>query len=892
MTNYDVGMGSGAILRLTVTQSSQSIAGNSSVDSWSLTFIKGSASSWSANAVGWSVNINGSVYSGSFTFDFRSYSSLLLAASSTTIGHNSDGTKTIAVQGNIGATNTSSGGPATVNGTFTQSTIPRASNPTVSPSPVVAGAASTLTTHRASTAFTHTITYTFGSATGTIGTGITDTVSWTPPLSLLSQIPNNITGIGSFTTTTYSGSTVIGTTTVNFTLTPDSSIIPTIGSITDSEAVSAVATAVGKYVQGLSKFALAITSAAGVYGSTIASYQLSVNGQTINAQSGTTPAVISASGSVVVTATVTDTRGRTASTTKTLTVLAYAPPVLNSVSVQRSLAGGTPDDSGTYLKVNINANASSLLNTTQRNQLNYRISTRPHVAGGSFVVKATVATGVIAFNSYGLVNPYAITLSWDIKLEIFDDFTTTAVQFTIPTAAIFQHWDAAAGVGIGKYRENGMLDVAGPIYQNTGFPVLDSNNNPQYVGIYEATVDPGWTYGFPYVTFTGTGIYAGPYKWSTMGDFVPTPGQKVLVGLAYNGAYYILGPFENVGLPFNNQLALPFPGGWSQYTGYETPAYSKSSLGIVTLKGLFQLPISTTYAVGTVIATLPVGFRPDTSIDFAVMFGPGSTNSLARVTVQANGQVVAGSALVTAGAGTPFLALDGIKFPAAGIATWTAVGASGALATFATNVIDGANSAYGTCAYWVDTLGFVWWRGQAKLNAAFSTDNTAVINLTGALQATEYYHMVTITGSTTAQIAALGTGNGTNALGFKAVSGAGTSGTLYSLAGIVYKPVNSGWTALSLVDGWSNYGTGYSTAAYMKRSDGLIMVKGLITAGTVGAVGLAALPVGTQPSGQGLAVAISNLALGRKDRLPAGMYAQVGSNTWFSLDSWAWQAEQ
>lgn len=890
MTNYDVGMGSGAILRLTVTQSSQSIAGNSSVDSWSLTFIKGSASSWSANAIGWSVNINGSVYSGSFTFDFRSYSSLLLAASSTTIGHNSDGTKTIAVQGNIGATNTSSGGPATVNGTFTQSTIPRASNPTVSPSPVVAGAASTLTTHRASTAFTHTIAYTFGTATGIIGTGITDTVSWTPPLSLLSQIPNNITGIGSFTTTTYSGSTVIGTTTVNFTLTPDSSIIPTIGSITDSEAVSAVATAVGKYVQGLTKLALAITSAAGVYGSTIASYQISVNGQTINAQSGTTPAVISASGSVVVTATVTDTRGRTATLTKTLTVLAYAPPVLNAVSVQRSLAGGTPDDSGTYLKVNINATASSLINGTQKNQLNYRLSTRGHVAGGSFVVKATVATGVITFNSYGLINPYDITLSWDIKVEVFDDFTTTAVQFTIPTATIFQHWDAGVGMGIGKYRENGVLDVGGQIYSNFGYKVLDTSIAAANIGALRGTISSTWTAGPPTVTIDGASSASGPYAYNN--DFVPTAGMRVFLTLGVDGSYIIGGQLNESGPPFANQLPLAFPGGWTQYTGYETPAFTKSILGIVTLKGLCQLPISTTYTVGTVLATLPAGFRPDTSIDFAIMFGPGSTNALGRITVQANGQVVVSSALVTGASGTPFFSFDGIKFPAAGVATWTAVSASGALATFATNVVDGGNSAYGTCAYWIDTLGFAWWRGQAKLNAAFSTDNTAMINLTGALQAAEYYHMVTITGSTTVQLAALGTGNGVNALSFKAVSGAGTSGTLYSLAGILYKPVNSGWTALSLVDGWANYGTGYSAAAYMKRSDGLIMVKGLITAGTVGAVGLAALPVGTQPSGQGLAVAISNLALGRKDRLPAGMYAQVGSNTWFSLDSWAWQAEQ
>jgi hypothetical protein len=49
----------------------------------------------------------------------------------------------------------------------------------------------TVTISRASSSFTHTVAYTFGSSTTTVATKTTSTsVSFTPPVSLASQIPN------------------------------------------------------------------------------------------------------------------------------------------------------------------------------------------------------------------------------------------------------------------------------------------------------------------------------------------------------------------------------------------------------------------------------------------------------------------------------------------------------------------------------------------------------------------------------------------------------------------------------------------------------------------------------------------------------------------------------
>lgn len=74
--------------------------------------------------------------------------------------------------------------------TVTLKTIPRTSS--ISMPATTMGSANNITITRASSSFTHTPTYSFGSATGTIATKTSSTsVSWTPPTSLATQIPNS-----------------------------------------------------------------------------------------------------------------------------------------------------------------------------------------------------------------------------------------------------------------------------------------------------------------------------------------------------------------------------------------------------------------------------------------------------------------------------------------------------------------------------------------------------------------------------------------------------------------------------------------------------------------------------------------------------------------------------
>lgn len=143
-----------------------------------------------------------------------------------TVTHNADGTKTLTLKGawDKGSSTSEWITGGTVSGQITLPQIARAS--TISGLNTFLGTQGGITITRQSSSFTHTITYTFGSASGTIATKTSEmTVNWTPPVSLISQITNATSGTGTLTCTTYSGNTAIGTSTSTLTLkVPNSTI--------------------------------------------------------------------------------------------------------------------------------------------------------------------------------------------------------------------------------------------------------------------------------------------------------------------------------------------------------------------------------------------------------------------------------------------------------------------------------------------------------------------------------------------------------------------------------------------------------------------------------------------------------------------------------------------
>lgn len=93
-------------------------------------------------------------------------------------------------------------------------TIARASTPTITPSTFNIGDTITINTNRKSTAFTHTLTFYFGTYSYQIATGVTDTITFdtsTVANEMYQQIPNASAGQGNVTAVTYNGTTQIGT---------------------------------------------------------------------------------------------------------------------------------------------------------------------------------------------------------------------------------------------------------------------------------------------------------------------------------------------------------------------------------------------------------------------------------------------------------------------------------------------------------------------------------------------------------------------------------------------------------------------------------------------------------------------------------------------------------
>ena len=252
------------------------------------------------------------------------YNSNTLAITNTvTVPHNDNGTKTIRIHadGSIpGSTFTSTD----INAAIALDTIPRKS--TLSAGNGTLGAAQTLTVTKKVTSFTHSITYSCGTASGTVCTKSSATsVSFTPPLTLASQ---NVTGTSvsvKLTIETFNGSASIGTETKTITCAIPASVVPTVN-INASDAKGYAGT-FGGYIQGQSqaRIALSVTLA---YGSAIQSKQITFDGKTY-ANAEFTSSTIANAGTLPIRASVTDGRGRTGTREVAINVLAYASSSVN-----------------------------------------------------------------------------------------------------------------------------------------------------------------------------------------------------------------------------------------------------------------------------------------------------------------------------------------------------------------------------------------------------------------------------------------------------------------------------------------------------------------------------------------------------------------------------------
>lgn len=485
-------------------QTSQSVANNTTSIKWNLTATTTSAGALYKKNRTWTVVIDGTTYTGTVNVSLDTSSTQTLASGTATINHNNDGTKTFTFSAKQQFELTLNSGKYlstySGSGSATLTTIPRASSLAVPDGTL--NTEQNITVDRKASSFTHTITYVCGSASGTICTNSSSTtLSWTPPIELASQAPQDPSVLVTFTITTYSGSTAIGTNkdTATYAI-PSDVIAPLSYTVTDKNGYKGY---YGAYIQGKSQLTINMTTY-GVYGGWIKSYKVEVDGKTYTAgtQSGTTITVdtdtIKSSGDVKIVATVVDSRDRPTSAEATISVLKYEHPKIKSLSAFRSDATGKASSSGNYFTVKFSSEVYSLNN---KNSALYYVMYKKTTAT-SYTQKAVDAY----FDQFEVTNGTytfpADDASYDIQLQVEDNFknvpqNTTGASIN-HTISLLKKNGKIVGMAIDKIAElEGVFDIGFAVKFSGGLydsGELMSNDESDADFVVESGETDGWVY--------------------------------------------------------------------------------------------------------------------------------------------------------------------------------------------------------------------------------------------------------------------------------------------------------------------------------------------------------------------------------------------------------------
>lgn len=477
-SNFSGSWGSNLTLDASYTVKSQNIANNTSVITFTVKLIaNGYASITDSGTKPLTINVNGGGAIPQVNVSISPGQTKVLLSNDYTIGHNSDGTKTADLSAKLDI-NIGGYGSATVALKAYLPKINRTSTITVPTATL--GSSVNIAISKADTNYTSTLRYEWYGSTGTIVDKTTSTsYSWTPPLGLASGIPNSVGGSGKIFIDTYSGTTLLGTSSATLTANVPSSVVPTLSSVTLSDTnskVSAILTS-PSFLQVLSNIAVNFTGASGAYGSTIQAYKAEIVGknQSTNSNGGTL-GIMNYNGSYTIRSTVTDSRGRTsAPVDTTINVIEYFLPVFY---YEASRIGS---DSQT-IQVKRNAKiAPIMVGGTQKNTMTitFRTSlagkntwTTSQTGGGSWTAINTLTDSLDSLSGV-----FSVSSSYDIEGTISDRFSGD-IKFsdTIGTKVVVSSKDKDGRHGFGRIADKslpaGSVDIAG-VFAMSGKQLLD-----------------------------------------------------------------------------------------------------------------------------------------------------------------------------------------------------------------------------------------------------------------------------------------------------------------------------------------------------------------------------------------------------------------------------------
>ena len=452
----------------------------------------------------------------------------VLSTGTFSVVHNADGTKTLP----FNSTFASYHGTCSVSGSMVLPNLARASTLKITDNSGnetnnnYVGDTLRLYVNKASTAYTHSISYTMKTDFGSIAKSVdySESQTYTSYVFPDSFVENYFATIDTRTVTfslrTYNGSQLIGSEEKNITLKVPSFYNPYVSNIEVIENNSTIKNfGLDGFYQNLSTYNVRMTAEARG-GASITNYKIEMAGRTWNTNTSSVylPSVAT-SGTAGVKVTVTDSRGRTGSLTKNITVLPYALPSIDSFTAKRRLdtkladaylkathqTMGSPDKNQATIKVFIKAanktertmvyeatsnvsyfNENILLGTTLSDEIGYEVTVTISDKFNANTAVTTLAAGDIAMVLDGETNSIGIgkapTLpgrdGLDVKGKIFSEgkqvLTGDVSEFLKTDSDIFMKnvQSIDGGKDLNNYFEAGFYSVRNP------------NNLPSGAGAY------------------------------------------------------------------------------------------------------------------------------------------------------------------------------------------------------------------------------------------------------------------------------------------------------------------------------------------------------------------------------------------------------------------------
>ena len=439
----------GGYISLALSESNVNTANNTSVVTAKL-YYYGNGVSWSGYQQPYRIVIDGTTYSGTSSFS-TSTSAQLLGTASKTVTHNDNGAKTVTVSASF-ATDVSLG-TLTTSSNITLTTISRLSSLSVGNGTL--GIAQTLTISEPTSSNNHKITYTCGSKEGYIlgsasATSTSNSVRWTPPISLAAQNTKGTSVTATITLYTYNGNgAYVGSKSYSIILAIPASVKPTL--TIDVSDPTGYKDTYGNYVQGKSKIKV-IPTATIAQGASIVEYEYVIGGTQYKGDTVETSA-ISQSGSITVKVKATDTRGRYAEVEQIITVLAYSAPSLEITRVERTDSSGVSNKNGAYLTAYFNA---SIISLSSLNKATLKVKTKKKT-NTSWGTEATIVSEVSDYSVTGGNYTFAADTasSYDVMMTLSDSFNVPVQRTATGSSCtkVFSVFSEGKGFAVGKVAE-------------------------------------------------------------------------------------------------------------------------------------------------------------------------------------------------------------------------------------------------------------------------------------------------------------------------------------------------------------------------------------------------------------------------------------------------------